>query len=188
MEGRITRLIDGEKILIAYNERKEIMCWGYNFNHVKLYLSKVGLLEKCGFIESDEPKFIHAVETTFFDYEILSGRDESDKLIVLRRKEYRYLVSLHYEMKSKIYSVIDNCRELVNTLEFSDKEYEKIRRMTIMLLKKSTNVNELSTLPKGVLNDIKSLRRAVEMEDELYNYRDSSDLGILCSQYCVILI
>lgn len=181
------KMIDGDTIFIAHNQNREIVCWSWCKNLLMTYLIKTDLYATSEIISSTDPKFIYAVQSTFSRYEVISGRDENDKLVVLIRKEYNYVMQLNYEMKSKIYDVVDNCRQLVNALDFSDKEYEKIRKMTVMLLKRATR-SEMSTLPKGILTDPKSLRRATEMEDELYNFNDSADFNMICSQYCIILI
>lgn len=181
------KLIDGKEITIAYdNNTKQIVCWGFNQKYVTLYLSKTGLYIKCGLIKSDDPKFIYAVQCDFSKYEVIDTRDTDDNLVVLTRKEYNYVMELNYEMKSKVYDTINNCRELLNALDFSDEEFKKMKKFTVMLANKS--LGTMSLVPKGALNDIKALRRAVEMEDELYNINDRDTLNALCNRFCIILI
>ena len=89
-------------------------------------------------------------------------------------------------MKAKVFDVINNCRELLNALDFSDEEFKKMKKFTVMLANKS--LGTMSLVPKGLLNDIKALRRAVEMEDELFNINDRDTLSSLCNRFCIILI
>lgn len=180
------KLIGGTEITIAYDSNKQIVCWGFNNKNVVLYLSKTGLYDKCELIKSDDLKFIFAIQTDFSRYEVIDIRDTDDNLVVLTRREYNYALELNYETKSKVFDTINNCRELLNTIYFTDEEFKKMKKFTIMLANKS--VGNMSLVPKGLLSDIKALRRAAEMEDELYNINDRDSLNTLCSRYCIILI
>lgn len=180
------RLVDGKEITIAYDDNKQIVCWGFNKKNVVLYLSKTGLYDKCELMQSDDLKFIFAVQCDFARYEVIDIRDKDDNLVVLLRKEYNYVMELNYETKSKVFDTINTCRELLNTIDFTDEEFKKMKKFAIMLTNKS--MGTLSLVPNSVLSDMKSLRRAVEMEDELYNINDRGTLNTLCNRFCIILI
>lgn len=180
------KLVDGKEITIAYDNNKQIVCWGFNEKHLTLYLSKTGLYIKCELIKSDDLKFIYAIQSDFSRYEVIDIRDADDNLVVLTRKEYNYVLELNYETKSKVFDVINNCRELLNTIDFTDEEFKKMKKFTIMLANKS--VGNMTLVPKGILSDIKALRRAAEMEDELYNINDRDTLNSLCGRFCIVLI
>jgi len=181
-----SRLVDGKEITIAYDSNKQIVCWGFNQKYVTLYLSKTGLYIKCELMKSDDLKFIYAIQSDFSRYEVIDTRDANDNLVVLTRREYNYVMELNYEMKSKVFDTINNCRELLNAIDFTEEEFKKMKKFTIMLANKS--MGTMSLVPKGILADIKALRRAVEMEDELYNINDRDTLNSLCNRFCIILI
>jgi len=171
--------------LAYFSKTKQLVAHSRCKKDLESYLFKTELYDQVTIFESKDTKFNDAVCYEYWSYRIVR-RDYLDQSFVCTEREYTILTKLMSETRSKIYDIIDNMRYLVNTLDLSEKELKKLCKATRVLSEIThSNYEDIRLIPKGCL-DNKTLRKLMDMEDELMGNPESFDT--FYHKYNIILI
>jgi hypothetical protein len=175
-----------ENLFIAYfSNNKQLVAHSMDKQRLESYLFKTDLYDKVTIFESDNKKFNDAIYFEYWSYRLIM-KDYLEQSFICTEREYTFLCKMMSESRQKIYDIIDNMRYIVNVLDLNEKEMNKLCKATRILSGLiNTHYEDIRLVPKGCL-DNKTLRKLMDMEDELLGNPDSFDT--FYHKYDIILI
>lgn len=177
---------DNALMYIAYfKHNKYLVAYGYDKHQMELYLMRSGIYDQVNIYESKDSKFNDAIKFEKCPFRLMTINFD-EKSFICTEREMQLLNRYEYENETRIKSILNDMSYLLNTINFSDKEKDKIFKASKILYEKCKNEITHDLIPKGCL-DNKTLRRLREMEDELIG-ETPGDFSDCCHKYCIIMI
>ena len=175
-----------ELYLAYYTQNKNVVCWFHDKSKVESYLFKNDIYDECTIFKSTSEKFNKAIRSEYWSYR-LTVRDTIIGTFICTDKEWGYIHKQSYENYKRTTSILNDFSYLINTVDFTEKELEKIIKASKVLSKINREYEVDRLVPKQCL-DNKTIRKLVQMDDEIYGRTENDDFESFYKRYEIILI